>query len=251
MRTRAILSSLVFPAILAAQHGSSPGVRVDESSAGAKMFRAQCAGCHGLDGSGTGAGPNINSGTFRRGGSDDAIVATISKGVSGTSMPAFSFDAGQMWQLVAHIRSLGLVRAAGDVAGDPKAGEALFRTNCAGCHTPAGAFTAPDLTRAASRLTAAQLRQSIEDPHAAVLPEYWSVSGKTKSGQTISGIRLNEDTSSIQLRDRRTGRLFSVLKKDLAESEMVRTSPMPAFKGKLSESQIGDIVAFLVKGGGQ
>jgi putative heme-binding domain-containing protein len=226
-------------------------VRVDESAPGAKIFRAQCAGCHGLDGSGSGAGPSLNSGTFRHGSSDDAIVATISKGVRGTSMPAFSFDAFQMPQLLAHIRSLGIVRAAGDVSGDGKAGEPLFRANCAGCHTTAGAFTAPDLSKVAARLTSAQLRQSIEDPHAAVSPEYWSVSGRTKSGQALNAIRLNEDTSSIQLRDRRTGKLFSVLKKDVAEYEIVRTSPMPGFKGKLTEGQIGDIVAYLVKGGGQ
>jgi cytochrome c oxidase cbb3-type subunit III len=222
-------------------------VRVDQSSEGAKLFRAQCAGCHAPDGSGTGAGPSLNSGTFRRGNSDEAIVTTISKGVPGTSMPAFSFDAGHMWPLVAYIRSLAIVRAASDIPGDVKAGETLFHSNCAGCHTPAGAFTAPDLTRSAARLTIDQLRQSIEDPHAAVLPEYWSVTGRAKSGQPVSGIRLNEDTSSIQLRDR-SGKLFSVLKKDLESFDIVRKSPMPAFKGKLTEAQIGDIVAYLVKG---
>ena len=166
-------------------------------------------------------------------------------------MPAFSFDAMQMPQILAYIRSMGIVRAAGDVSGDAKAGEPLFRANCAGCHTPVGAFTAPDLSQVAARLTSAQLRQSIEEPHATVSPEYWSVSGRTKSGQAINAIRLNEDTSSIQLRDRRTGKLFSVLKKDVAEYEIVRTSPMPVFKGKLTEGQIGDIVAYLVRGGGQ
>jgi putative heme-binding domain-containing protein len=247
MRMPVVLCFFVFAAILGAQHGSSPGVRVDQSSEGAKLFRAQCAGCHALDGSGTGAGPSLNSGVFRRGGSDDAIVATISKGSAGTSMPAFSFDAGQMWQLVAHIRSLAIVRAASDTPGDVKAGEALFREHCAGCHTPAGAFTAPDLTRSAARLTLAQLRQSIEDPNATVPFEYWSVSGRTKSGQAIEGIRLNEDTSSIQMRDRR-GKLSSVLKADLANFEIIRTSPMPRFKEKLSGAQIDDILAYLVKG---
>jgi hypothetical protein len=73
------------------------------------------------------------------------------------------------------------------------------------------------------------------------------VSGRTKSGQPIEGIRLNEDTSSIQLRDRR-GKLSSVLKADLANFEIIRTSPMPRFKEKLSGAQIDDILAYLVKG---
>lgn len=247
MRTRALLGLLMLSATAAAQHGSNAAVRLDQTSEGAKMFRAQCAGCHGLDGAGTGAGPNLNMSNFRRGSSDEAIVTTISKGVPGSSMPAFSFDAGQMWQLVAYVRSLGIARAATDAPGDTKAGATLFRAQCAGCHTAAGAFTGPDLTRSAARLTVSQLRQSIEDPHISVAPEYWSVSGRTKTGQAIAGIRLNEDTSSIQLRGR-DGRLFSTLKKDLASFDIVRTSPMPAFKGRLSDAQIGDIVAFLVKG---
>lgn len=85
------------------------------------------------------------------------------------------------------------------------------------------------------------------DPSAAVAWEYWSVNAKTTAGREIRGIRMNEDTSSIQLRDR-AGRLSSVLKKDLAGFEIVRTSPMPSFKGKLSDAQMNDIIAFLVKG---
>jgi putative heme-binding domain-containing protein len=247
MRKPALFSIFFFSATLAAQHGSNPAVRLDQTTVGAKIFRAQCAACHGIDGSGTGAGPNINSGNFRRGSSDDALVTTISKGVPGTSMPAFSLEGGQMWQLVAYIRSLSIVRAATNTVGDVKSGEALFQANCAGCHTEAGAFTGPNLSRAAARLTAAQLRQSIEEPHAVVAPEYWSVVARTTAGQSITGTRLNEDTSSIQMRDR-SGRLFSVLKKDLATFDIDRKSPMPTFKGKLSDAEIGDIVAYLVKG---
>lgn len=247
MQMRAVLSVLALSASAMAQHGSNPAVRVDQASGGAKLFRAQCASCHGLDGSGTGAGPALNTGVFRRGSSDEAIVGTISKGVAGTSMPAFSYDAGQMWQLVAHIRSLNIVRAATDVAGDAKAGNALFRTNCGGCHTPAGAFTAPDLTAVAARLTVAQIRQSIVDPNAAVAPEFWTVAARTSSGQVIRGVRLNEDTSSIQLRDEK-GKLGSVLKANLAGFDIVRTSTMPSFKGKLTDAQINDVIAYLVRG---
>src|SRR3712207_8980140 len=48
-RMPGLVVMLGLAANLAAQHGSNPAVRVDESSQGAKSFRAQCAGCHGLD----------------------------------------------------------------------------------------------------------------------------------------------------------------------------------------------------------
>jgi putative heme-binding domain-containing protein len=189
----------------------------------------------------------LNSGVFRRGDSDEAIVATISKGVPGTAMPAFSFDAGQMPQVVAHIRSLNIVKAAANIPGDGKAGEAIFQSSCSGCHTPAGAFTGPDLTRVAARFSASQIRQAIVDPNAAVHWDYWSINARKKSGEAVRGARLNEDTHSIQYRDR-SGKLGSLNKQDLASFEIVRTSPMPSFKEKLSDAQLTDVIAYLVRG---
>lgn len=232
---------------LAAQHGSSPSVVIDTTSEGAKLFRGQCAGCHGIDGSGAGAGPALNTGSFRHGSTDEAIVATISKGVPGTTMPAFSYDASQMWKLVTHLRSLRLFRASAEISGDGKAGESIFRSSCAGCHTPSGSYIGPDLDQVSGRLAASQIREAVVNPNAAVASHYWSVIARTNSGQSLSGIRLNEDTSSIQLRTR-DGKLASVLKKDLASFEIIRTSPMPSFEGKLTETQLSDVIAYLVKG---
>jgi cytochrome c oxidase cbb3-type subunit III len=247
MRVQFAISALLVNAIAFAQHGSTSGVQVNEATVGARIFRAQCAGCHAPDGSGTGAGPALNTGTLKHGSSDEAIVATISRGVAGTTMPAFSFDALQMPQVVAHLRSLAIVRAATAVKGDPESGKMLFSRYCSGCHTPAGDFTGPDLSDVAARLSATELRQSISAPDAVVRSEYWSVTGRTRLGKTVDGVRLNEDTSSIQIRER-DGKLSSVLKADLASFEIVRKSPMPAFATKLSATQIDDILAFLMKG---
>ena len=62
-------------------------------------------------------------------------------------------------------------------------------------------------------------------------------------------MRLNEDTFSIQIRDDE-GRLQSLLKRDLKDVELIRRSPMPSFKGKLSDAQIDDVIAWLVSMGG-
>ena len=73
-----------------------------------------------------GAGPNIASGTLPHGGSDEAVFRTISKGMPGTSMPAFSFSGLQIWQLVTHLRALAIARGAAQTKGDPQAGAAIF-----------------------------------------------------------------------------------------------------------------------------
>src|SRR5882757_5454959 len=118
---------------VAAQHGSTtvvnPYTDPEHAEAGAKLYRAQCAGCHGLDGAGTGAGPSLTSGTFQRGGSDEELFRTISKGVPVTAMPAFSFNGLQVWQLVTHVRAIGIVHGATQVKGDAAAGAVLFRAN--------------------------------------------------------------------------------------------------------------------------
>jgi quinoprotein glucose dehydrogenase len=91
----------------------------------------------------------------------------------------------------------------------------------------------------------AQIEESIVDPSAQVDPDYWSVVAMTKSGQTIKGTRMNEDMDSIQIREA-SGRLRTLVKAGLARFEIVRTSPMPSFKNKLSANEIQDLVAYLV-----
>jgi cytochrome c oxidase cbb3-type subunit III len=236
---------------LAGQHGSTnavnPYTAPDDAAAGARLYRAQCAGCHGPDGAGTGAGPSLNSGTFRKGGSDEAVFHTISKGVPGSSMPAFSFSGLRTWQLVTHLRSLSIKHGASQMKGSAQAGRALFSASCSGCHTVAGkgGLSGPDLNDVGSRLSGVALRTALLDPNADVNSEYWSVAIRTISGRKLTGIRLNEDTHSIQIRDE-NGKLISVGRRDIAESELIRQSPMPAFAGKLTGEQIEDLLAYLV-----
>ena len=235
-----------------AQHGSStvvnPYTSPEHEQAGAKLFRAQCAGCHGPDGTGTGAGASLASGTFVHGGSDEAVFRTISKGVPGTTMPAFAFSGIQIWQLVTHVRALSIAHGANQIKGDPQAGAAIFRANCSRCHVAAneaGELSGPDLTTIGARRSHAELRESIADPDAQVASEYWSVAATTSTGRQVRGIRLNEDTFSFQVREE-NGRLLSLLKRDLKDVELNRRSPMPSFKGKLSETQMDDVIAWLV-----
>jgi len=66
----------------------------------------------------------------------------------------------------------------------------------------------------------------------------------------IDGRRLNEDTYSVQLIDTQE-RLLSIMKSDIKEFTISRTSPMPSYKDKLAPQELADVVSYLVslKGG--
>jgi putative heme-binding domain-containing protein len=181
------------------------------------------------------------------GDSDDGLFRTISKGLPGTTMPAFAFTGLQIWQLVTHVRALEIAHGASQTKGDPQAGAAIFRANCSRCHTAAGegGLSGPDLTTIAARRSYAELHESLSDPDAQVASEYWSVALTTSTGRKVRGVRLNEDTFSLQIRDE-NGHLSSLLKRDLKDMELIRRSPMPSFTGKLSETQMDDVIAWLI-----
>ena len=248
-RSRSGLAALLIAAPLYAQHRvartnpfSSPEDRIE----GARLFRGQCAACHGPNGIGGASGPDLTAGSFRRGDSDEALFQIVAKGISGTAMPAYAGSGREVWQIVTHVRSLSVGKAAERAKGDSSRGESIFKAQgCGQCHTIAdrGGTLGPDLTGIGSRRSLGSLQRSLLNPDEEVSADYWTLRAVTKAGQRISGIRLNEDTHSYQFRDK-TG-LRSVLKKDLAEHEIVKTSPMPSYKGKLGDRDFEDLIAYL------
>jgi hypothetical protein len=68
----------------------------------------------------------------------------------------------------------------------------------------------------------------------------------TASGETIEGIRANEDSFTIQIKDS-SGHHHSLRKQELKEFRKLRgETPMPAFEGILSATEIDDLVAYLI-----
>ncbi len=247
---RALQLLVLAPLCLAAQHGSStvvnPYTTPADAASGFAVYRGRCAGCHGIDGAGTGSGPALNTGIFRSGRTDEDLFLTITKGIPGTPMPGFTLGGRVTWQLVTFLRSLAVSTRVSTGQGNADAGAKLFSAHCQGCHTVDGhgGVSGPDLTFIASRRSDLDLLESIARPNAAVPPEYWRFRVQTKSGETITGTRLNEDTHSVQLRDR-NGRLISLRRADLTAVELIRESPMPAYETKLSEAEMDHIIAWL------
>jgi putative heme-binding domain-containing protein len=217
-----------------------------DRDAGGRTFLAQCASCHGQDGRGTSAGPDLSTGNFKRASSDEGLFQIVAKGVPGTVMPGFNLAGREIWQVLAYIRSLNIGRSTEIVKGNKSRGAALFESSgCAGCHDGLGG---PDLSGIGRRRSLAELRQSILEPQAEVDSEWWRIRAVTRDGATVTGRRLNEDTYSIQFVDG-GGRLRAALKSDLARHEILRDSPMPSFREKLTSSQIDDVLAYLVSKG--
>jgi putative heme-binding domain-containing protein len=89
----------------------------------------------------------------------------------------------------------------------------------------------------------AHLRTSLVDPDAAITPGFTVVSVTLADGKQVSGIRLNENTFSIQIRDN-DGRFHSLRKSDLKAVKRDMKSSMPNFK-TLSRQELDDLVAYL------
>jgi len=229
-----------------AQHGttlSNPHTSAEDRAAGAKMFAGQCAGCHGKDGSG-GTAADLTAGAYKYGSSEEKLFESIAKGVPGTAMPAFAMDARQVWQLVTYVRSLSEGKAAEKAKGNAGRGAKVFAAQgCPMCHTMGGSL-GPDLSEVGLRRSLGHLQRSILQPDDEVSWDYWRLKGRTKAGAEVRGLRLNEDTFSFQILEE-NGRLRSIQKADLAEAEIVRSSPMPSFEGKLKGAEFEDLVAYL------
>ncbi len=244
----ALLLAAVVPA--SAQHGhatlSNPYTSSEDVAAGGLIYRSHCAICHGLKGEG-GRGADLTTGMFRHGANDDDLYRTISEGIPGTEMPGTFFNGRQLWQIVAYVRSLSEGRAAEQANGDPIKGRAVYRAKgCGGCHlvNGEGGRMGPDLSQVGAQRSLGHLQMSVTQPSANVLPQHWSVSAVTKGGKKISGLRMNEDTFSVQLLDA-DERLVSLSKADLSQFEIDRNSSMPAYEGQFKGREFDDLIAYL------
>ncbi len=250
LRTALPIALALAAVSLPAQHGveglSNPYNSPEDAAAGGRIFRSHCAVCHGPEGSG-GKATDLTLGRFRHGSSDTELYRTISEGIPGTEMPGIFFNGKQMWQIVAYVRSLSEGRAAEQAEGDIAAGKAVFTSKgCANCHrvNGAGSRTGPDLSDIGAMRSLAHLEAAVMEPNQQVLPQHWYVNAVTKTGATVRGRRLNEDTYSVQLLGV-DQKLTSLRKDDLRDYKIVKTSTMPSYEGKLSDAEFKNLVAYM------
>jgi putative heme-binding domain-containing protein len=222
----------------------------EDLALGRRLFDVHCARCHGIGGTG-GEGPSLARPTLPRAPDDAALENVIRNGIPGTEMPrTLRMLEREFGPLVAYVRSLGSVPVV-DVPGDRENGRELFegKGTCSICHIVSGEGegVGPDLSDVGSRRGPDHLKASMLDPESTVSPRYLVVSARTAEGLEVRGMRVNEDPFTIQIRDL-SGALHSFDKLMLAE---IRKEPgeslMPSFRGRLSPSEIDDLVAYLAR----
>lgn len=237
---------------------------VSESSTsleqGRHLFETQCAICHGQHGEG-GKGPTLAQPTLPRASDQESLLKIISGGINGTEMPKARMEWKDIQLVAKYVKSLSS-KPRESVPGAPDRGAGIYakKGGCAQCHMIAGqgGVFGPDLTDVGRRRSADYLRRSLMDPSADVpqsysawradisLPEnFLYVQLVTRDGQELTGVRVNEDTFSIQIRDT-TGAIHSLFKSDLAElHKEFGKSPMPSYTTTLTTNELDDVVAFL------
>jgi cytochrome c oxidase cbb3-type subunit 3 len=226
---------------LAAQTTSGPNLEE-----GKAVFRSNCAFCHGLTGGG-GRGPALNTGQFVHGSTDEDIRRVIRNGVPGAQMPAFRMDKDELDGLVRFVRALSSSGGSRQpIPGDAAKGREVYaRSGCAGCHRigSEGSVYGPELTRVGAARSAEYIRESLVNPTADIPDDYEGVTVVTRDGQRITGVRANEDTFTVQLREpSQKFRMFS--KNEVREVIHEKNSLMPAY-ASLASADLQNLLAYL------
>jgi putative heme-binding domain-containing protein len=214
---------------------------------GAALFQTNCAVCHGARGEG-GRGADLTTGTYKHGGSDSQLFTNIRNGIPGTEMPAVRATDAEAWQMAAYVKSLASAGMAEKASGSAASGKAIFegKGQCANCHSirGEGGTVGPELAGIGRRRGLPFLMEALVTPEADIPAAYRAVQVTTKSGQTLRGVRLNEDDVSIQLRDSQ-GNLRSFYKDALKEIRRDKPAIMPSYGATLSKQELEDLVAYL------
>ncbi|MBM3762492.1 MAG: PQQ-dependent dehydrogenase, methanol/ethanol family [Acidobacteria bacterium] len=213
-----VLLFIAFAVPLLAQH---PTATLD----GVEIFRRNCSACHGDNAKG-GRAPDLTTGQFKHGATDEQLLRNITKGIAGTQMPAIPLPPEEGRTVVAYLRRLA---GSTTVDGDANAGDRVFVAQCAQCHMVQGrgGNVAADLSNAASRFTPPALAKAL----AAAIP-------MVQFGG-VSAIRKGEDTFTLQARSL-DGRWH------LIDKQKTRFTKQSSPHVTLSSGQQRDVIAFLM-----
>jgi putative heme-binding domain-containing protein len=220
---------------------------------GRQLFTSYCARCHGIYGGG-GTGPNLRRSVLRRAPDDNALFDVIQSGIPASGMPGtWILSDREIEQVIAFVRSLGQ-QPLDPLPGDAELGRLVFEQNgCAGCHIVQGIGESlgPDLTEVGARRGAEHLRTAVQHPGTAKPLDaegftiYLMVRVITQDGREVRGMRVNEDSFSIQLRDEQNvlHSFDKLMLKELIREE--ETSFMPGVGSQLSPKELDNLIAYL------
>ena len=109
----------------------------------------------------------------------------------------------------------------------------------------AGGSLGPELDEVGARRSSQRLRQCLLNPGSALPDGFVMVRAVLNDGSVLEGIRVNEDSFTIQLRDL-ADRFHSLRKQQVRTLEYkTDATPMPNFRDKLSPIELDNMVAYL------
>ena len=226
--------------------GPSSRAAAPDVAAGKLLFEGHCVLCHGIDGGG-GRGPSLRRPKLTRAAEDEALRSLIENGIQPEMPPAWFLAPEEIANVAAYVRTLGTVPPE-VLPGDPTRGKAIYaRSGCSACHilNGEGSGYGPELTDVGVRRGSSRLREALQSPSKTIPEDFLLVEANTNSGQTVRGIRVNEDTFSIQLKDQQ-GRIHSFRKSELRELKKLRgETPMPPYASAFSSAELDDLINFL------
>ena len=127
-----------------------------------------------------------------------------------------------------------------------RAGEAVFRKQCATCHQigKIGKNVAPDIADSRSKQPA-QLLTHILQPNRVIDSNYISYSVVTNEGQVLTGILATETSTSITLRQPE-GKEVTLLRSEVETLRSNGVSLMPeGLEKNISHQQMADLISFI------
>ena len=239
---------LAIAALLAARPALAQRFHVaNEAEQGERLYQANCITCHGLEGDEV-QGVDFGKGHYRRANSDEDLVRIIRDGIPGTAMPPNKLSEIQLGNVVSYLRSLTATESLTSLPGDARRGQLLVegKGNCLTCHRiqANGSRLAPDLTDVGQFRRRVELEKALIDPSAEIRPENRSYKVVTRDGVTTVGRLLNHDTLTVLIIDDKE-QLRTFTKANLKSHGFMVESPMPSYRGKLSNDELADVVRYL------
>ncbi len=136
------------------------------------------------------------------------------------------------------------------VEGDPVKGKAIFKAQCAKCHTHSGegAKIGPDLTGMAVH-SKHHLLMELLDPSRSVEGNYRQYVVTTKAGKIYTGLMSSESKTAIELLDGEAKKQ-SLQRDDIDEIQATTKSLMPeGFEKQVSKQDLTDLLEYLTQRG--
>jgi putative heme-binding domain-containing protein len=143
-----------------------------------------------------------------------------------------------------------LRQAAMNDGGDPKRGQAIYRSaaaRCATCHKAhgQGGDAGPDLSQVGGKLDRTHLIESILDPSAEITQGYHMTVIETRSGRVFTGI-VKSDSATVVTLVNVEGKHQSVAVRDIETRTVSKVSLMPeGLADPLTPGEFADLIAYL------